>query len=125
MGTAGWIVTIGGLALAVRSALLLAGRGRPKRGPTPVFVIAGPYCRVRNPLFAGLLLALAGLALTTRQPGASILVAGVALGAHLWVVRREEPRLRVRFGKAYEAYLANVPRWLPHPKAPPESPAPS
>jgi protein-S-isoprenylcysteine O-methyltransferase Ste14 len=125
MRIAGWRVTLGGLALAVRSALLLAGRGRPRRGPTPAFVIAGPYCRMRNPLFAGLLFALAGLALVTRQSGGAILVAGAAIGMHLWVVRREEPRLRARFGKAYDAYLSNVPRWLPRAKAPAESPDPS
>ena len=118
MEIAGGIVTLGGLVLAVRSALLLAGRGRPKRGPTPAFVIAGPYRRVRNPLLAGLLLALAGLGMTTRQPAVGMLTAGASIVAHLWVVRREEPMLRVRFGEAYEAYLVNVPRWLPRVKTP-------
>jgi protein-S-isoprenylcysteine O-methyltransferase Ste14 len=122
MQTVGWIVTLGGLLLAGRSALLLAGRGRPKRGPTPTFVIAGPYCRVRNPLLAGLVLGLAGLALATQQPGLGMLTVGAAVVAHVWVVRREEPRLRARFGEAYEAYLANVPRWFPRAKAPAESP---
>jgi protein-S-isoprenylcysteine O-methyltransferase Ste14 len=33
--------------------------------------------------------------------------------AHLQVVLLEEPLLKKRFGQAYEAYLAEVPRWLP------------
>jgi protein-S-isoprenylcysteine O-methyltransferase Ste14 len=113
MDVAGGIVALAGLVLAVRSALLLAGRGRPARGPTPAFVIAGPYRRVRNPLFGGVVLALAGLALGTRWPVLALVTVAAAVVLHLWVVRREEPRLRVRFGPAYEAYLANVPRWLP------------
>ena len=120
----GWIVTLGGLVLATRSALLLAGRGRPKRGPRPAFVIAGPYCRVRNPLLAGLLVALAGLAMVTGQPSLGMLAACAAIALHLWVVRREEPRLRARFGEAYQAYLLKVPRWLPRLKPPLDSPGP-
>ncbi len=110
---AGGILALGGLALATRSALLLAGRGRPKRAPIPRFVIAGPYTRLRNPLFAGLVLALVGFTLMTRSAGLGWLTAAFAAGLHFWVVRREEPRLRSRFGEAYEAYLATVPRWLP------------
>jgi protein-S-isoprenylcysteine O-methyltransferase Ste14 len=42
-------------------------------------------------------------------------VATVALGLalHLWVVVREEPALRRRFGEVYDAYTAHVPRWIP------------
>jgi protein-S-isoprenylcysteine O-methyltransferase Ste14 len=112
------MLALGGLVLVARSALLLAGRGRPRRGPTPRFVIAGPYRRVRNPLFAGALLTLAGLTLVTRWTDLGWITAAIAVGLHLWVVHREEPRLRLRFGDAYEAYLATVPRWFPRPKAP-------
>lgn len=113
MRIAGGILALGGLVLALRSALLLAGRGRPRRGPTPRFLIAGPYRRVRNPLFAGLLLTLAGLTLVTGRADLGWITAALAVALHLWVVHREEPRLRLRFGDAYEAYLAAVPRWLP------------
>ena len=47
----------------------------------------------------------------------SLLLVGYALlvwvAAHLFVVLYEEPSLRRRFGKSYEAYLRAVPRWLP------------
>jgi len=49
---AGVGIALAGLALAVRSALLLGGRGRPRRGPRPAFILAGPYLRMRNPLLA-------------------------------------------------------------------------
>jgi len=111
--TVGLILGLAGAALAVRSLTLLAGRGRPRRGPQPPFVIAGPYVRMRNPLLAGVVLALCGLGLW--QGSAVVLLSALvaAAGAHWWVVRVEEPRLRRRFGAAYEGYLRSVPRWIP------------
>jgi protein-S-isoprenylcysteine O-methyltransferase Ste14 len=111
--SAGILVALAGMALAARSAILLAGRGRPRRGPRPAFVLAGPYLRTRNPLYAGLVLALGGAALAaTSWPVAAAALAAAIL-AHVWVVRVEEPRLAARFGAAYAEYLRRVPRWLP------------
>lgn len=112
-GVVGALVAIAGALLAARSALLLAGRGRPRRGPQPTFVLAGPYLRLRNPLLAGLIVAGGGLALWCGRPSAAALVAVAAAAAHVWVVRVEEPRLLARFGAAYRAYRDAVPRWLP------------
>ena len=114
------LVVIGTL-LAARSAALLAGRGRPKRGPQPAFVIAGPYRRVRNPLAGGLLLTAAGLALLARSPVLAAAIALAALATHAWIVRVEEPRLAARFGAAYAAYLRCVPRWVPRGARPDEA----
>ena len=118
MGALGWMLVLSGLGLILRSILLLAGRGRPKRGPTPALIIAGPYRRLRNPLFAGVLLFLGGLAIVTGVRGLLALTALTAIGMNAWLVRVEEPRLRARFGEAYEAYLVSVPRWIPRLKAP-------
>jgi protein-S-isoprenylcysteine O-methyltransferase Ste14 len=113
VGIAGGLLALVGVALATRCALLLAGRGRPRRGPQPAFVVAGPYVRVRNPLLGGLLLALAGAAIWARSPLLAVAAGIGALAAHVFVVRVEEPRLRGRFGAAYAEYLRRVPRWLP------------
>ena len=113
MRVGGAILGLVGVVLGLRSVLLLAGKGRPKRGPSPAFVIAGPYVRMRNPLFAGVVLALSGAALVGESPALGVIAATTALGLHLWVVWREEPRLRRRFGEVYDAYLRYVPRWLP------------
>ena len=113
MRAAGVIIAIAGATLALRSALLLAGRGRPQRGPQPEFILAGPYTRLRNPLFLGLIIALLGIALTIRSITLCLAALVAAVAAHVWVTRVEEPRLRTRFGEAYREYLARVPRWVP------------
>jgi protein-S-isoprenylcysteine O-methyltransferase Ste14 len=114
MRAAGCLLVLAGLVLAARSALLLAGRGRPRRGEQPALVMAGPYRRLRNPLLLGVVVAALGLACAAN----SLLLTGAvglgALVAHLWVVCFEEGRLRERFGPTYDAYQHHVPRWLPH-----------
>lgn len=115
---AGSLLAVAGALLALRAALLLAGRGRPRRGARPAFVIAGPYRRARNPLYAGLVLMLAGLAVACGSMWAAGIATAAALGLHVVVVRVEEPRMAARFGPAYAAYVRCVPRWLPWPKPP-------
>lgn len=109
----GSVLAAFGFALAARSALLLLGLGRPRRGAKPVFVLAGPYRYTRNPLLAGGVLTLAGIACACASPSLALLAITAAASAHLWVTRIEEPRLSDRLGAAYREYLRHVPRWLP------------
>ncbi len=37
----------------------------------------------------------------------------IAIAVHTFVVRYEEPKLRALFGAEYDAYAAQVDRWLP------------
>ena len=113
MRTAGIVLAFVGVGLGLRSGLLLTGRGRPQRGPRPAFVLAGPYLYLRNPLFAGVVLVLAGATLALRSRPLAVGTLALAAALHAWVVRREEPLLRARFGVAYEEYLRRVPRWMP------------
>jgi protein-S-isoprenylcysteine O-methyltransferase Ste14 len=111
--TAGLVLGVVGAGLALRSGLLVAGRGRPQRGPRPALVLAGPYLYLRNPLLAGVVVTLAGIALANGSRVLAAAALAAALVAHAWIVGREEPLLRARFGPAYEEYLRRVPRWLP------------
>ena len=113
MRALGIAVGVLGAVLALRSTLLLAGRGRPRRGPQPPFVLAGPYLRIRNPQLAGLGLVLLGAAATLSSWWLTGGVVVAAVAAHGWVVRVEEPKFRAQFGAAYTEYLRRVPRWLP------------
>jgi protein-S-isoprenylcysteine O-methyltransferase Ste14 len=110
---AGLVLALGGLALAGRSAQLLAGRGRPRRGARPAFVVAGPYVRIRNPLFAGAVIALAGAALAAASWSLAALAAAGLVVAHGWFVRGENPARSARVGTPHPEYLRRVPRWLP------------
>ena len=75
-------------------------------------VRAGPYARVRHPIYSGMLLALAGTALAVATPAG---LAGLALLAAGFVlrIRREEALLLGHFGDAYRAYQAEVPALVP------------
>jgi len=112
-GAVGGILIVVGLVTAARSALLLHGYGRPRRGPQPRLVIAGPYQHTRNPCLAGMLLAAAGTTCVARSTTLAIATLLALVVAHAWVVWIEEPNLGARFGDAYQAYRRHVPRWLP------------
>ena len=68
---------------------------------------------VRNPMYLGAALALAGAALF--YPSFALLVyAGLfLLASHLFVIWYEEPTLRRTFRGEYEVYCRRVRRWLP------------
>ena len=90
------------------------GKGTPAPFDAPrLLVVRGPYRFVRNPMYNGATLALAGAALFFRS--AALLAYGAAfiLTCHLFVVIYEEPTLRRTFGPAYESYCHRVRRWWP------------
>ena len=75
----------------------------------------GPYALTRNPLYLGNLYITAGLCLVAHD----VLLLGVAC-ALFWlqyqaIIAAEEDFLRSRFGAAYDAYCARVPRFWPRP----------
>src|SRR5580704_1036306 len=80
------------------------GRGTPAPfDPPRLLVIRGPYQFVRNPMYIGAGLSLAGAALFYES--VPLLVYGVVflLASHLFVLLYEEPTLRRIFGSEYEA----------------------
>jgi protein-S-isoprenylcysteine O-methyltransferase Ste14 len=113
-----WIVVAIGGAIMLRCALAFAwtGRGTPAPfDPPRRLVITGLYRYVRNPMYVGMGIALAGEALLlpaiTRE---LLLVAACAWAAvTLFIVAYEEPALRAAFGQEYVAYTRAVRRWIP------------
>jgi hypothetical protein len=89
------------------------GGGGPGMGTPPErLVTTGPYAYTRNPMYLGHMIFLVGLALTLK----SVLAALIAAACGIWFhfrVRRDERRLRERFGQAYIGYQERVKRWLP------------
>ena len=90
------------------------GRGTPAPfDPPRRLVVRGPYRFVRNPMYIGAGLALAGAALFYESWPILVYAALFLLATHLFVIWYEEPALRETFGPEYEAYRGRVGRWLP------------
>ncbi len=91
------------------------GRGTPNpTAPPEVLVTIGPYAWTRNPIAMSHAAALIGLSVFLGSVSAVGVVAVLAVPVHLAMLR-EERTLESRFGEAYRAYSARVPRWLPRP----------
>jgi protein-S-isoprenylcysteine O-methyltransferase Ste14 len=104
----------GALALACGATFVVAGRGTPAPfDPPREFVPVGPYRFVRNPMYVGATVLLAGFALVERSAAILALAGAGAVLAHLFVVFAEEPGLEERFGDSYRSYKASVRRWVP------------
>ena len=79
---------------------------------TDALVVAGPFRYTRNPLYLGNVLLALGFALLAPVPGAAfIVIANVAFIAAL--MRHEETLMSGRYGAAFGAYCAQVPRLFP------------
>jgi protein-S-isoprenylcysteine O-methyltransferase Ste14 len=113
---AGMIIVAIGTALAFWClfTFVFIGKGTPAPfDPPRKLVIRGPYRFVRNPMYIGAGMTLAGVALFYESLSVSIYACLFFLITHLFVVLYEEPTLRRTFGTEYEAYCDRVKRWLP------------
>lgn len=123
---AGWVlIALGaGILLASVATFAISGKGTgasffvgPFRwliGQEPAkFVSAALYSRVRNPMYLGVITAVAGQAIAFASPVLAGYAAFLMIFFHLTVVVIEEPHLRRRDGAAFEQYCRDVPRWIP------------
>src|SRR5436309_5175980 len=94
------MVTIGtALALWCVFTFVFIGKGTPAPfDPRRKLVIRGPYRFVRNPMYIGAAIALAGAALFYGSLPILIYAGLFLLATHLFVVLYEEPTLRRTFG---------------------------
>lgn len=85
---------------------LLPGR------PTYSMIESGPYRLSRNPLYLGLLVLHAGLALLAPSFWALVLLPVAALLLLWGAILPEERFLRAKFGATYDDYTRRVRRWV-------------
>ena len=102
------------IALWCISTFVVIGGGTPALfDPSRRLVVRGPYRFVRNPMYIGAALALAGAALFYT----SVTLLGYScvflVATHLFVIGCEEPTLGRNFGPDYDDYRGQVRRWLP------------
>lgn len=94
----------------------MTGGGTPAPfDPPGRLVVEGPYRYVRNPMYVGAALTLAGAALFWDAWPLLVYAVLFLLVAHLFIITYEEPTLRRSFGRTYEDYCRHVRRWWPHP----------
>ena len=93
---------------------IFIGKGTPIHSmPPKKLVIAGLYRFVRNPMYVGGFLILAGEAVLFQSGGLLAYFLLMFAIFNLHVLAYEEPRLLKRFGESYQHYRAGVRRWFP------------
>jgi protein-S-isoprenylcysteine O-methyltransferase Ste14 len=101
----------GALGLAAVRAFRRAGTHVEPWKPSSALVTAEVFQWLRNPMYVGLTLLLAGFAITIASDWTLVMTIVLALVLHFGVVRREERYLEAKFGDAYRGYKAKVPRY--------------
>lgn len=103
-----------GLYFWCAGAFTFLGKGTPAPIDAPKFLVkAGPYSRVRNPMYIAVLSVLTGETMLFRSFALVGYALVVAILVHTFVVFVEEPMLHKQFGESYESYLHTVSRWFP------------
>jgi protein-S-isoprenylcysteine O-methyltransferase Ste14 len=114
---AGWLgATVFALALVLVAwaiaTMTRTGSNVPTSLPTTTIVETGPYRFTRNPIYLGMFLGLAGLAIAFDNLWLLATLVPFALVIRFGVVAREEAYLVRKFGDVYRHYRARVRRWL-------------
>jgi len=90
------------------------GGGTPAPiAPTKILVVRGLHRYLRNPMYLGVALVIAGQAWLFHSWHTAIYAVCMLTIAHVFVLAYEEPTLHKQFGAEYDEYRARVPRWIP------------
>jgi protein-S-isoprenylcysteine O-methyltransferase Ste14 len=110
----GWLAIVLGGGTMLSAASLFRRRGtnaRPWKRST-LLVTDGVFRWTRNPMYLGMALIYAGVALVVDSLAALLLLIPLVLVIQREVIAREEDYLEARFGDPYRAYKAAVRRWI-------------
>ncbi len=110
----GWVFIAASIILPIWAVGLFRRAGttpNPTR-PTTALVFTGPYRFTRNPMYLGLALLQAGLAMATNTLWPLLTLVPVVVAVRRLIIDREERYLGAKFGDEYRAYQARVRRWL-------------
>lgn len=107
IGLAGFMLLVDAFVRFVRE-----GRGTPAPvAPPRRLVVSGSYRRTRNPMYLGVLGVVVGQSLLLASVDLLVYSAAIAVAFHVFVALYEEPTLHARYGRQYDAYRGEVPRW--------------
>ena len=99
------------LALPAMRGFRSAGTHVEPWKPATALVTDGIFGWLRNPMYVGLTLLLTGLSIALASDWMLVMTIVFMPVIHFGVVRREERYLEAKFGNAYRAYKARVPRY--------------
>jgi protein-S-isoprenylcysteine O-methyltransferase Ste14 len=102
---------LAGLGIAV-AGLWLRGWAAGHLAKNEQLAMSGPYSYIRNPLYAGTLIAALGMVIAARSIWLAVLFAIVFLFVYLPAIELEEQHLRVMF-PGYADYAERIRRFLP------------
>lgn len=113
---AGLVAWLFGAALATwaKQAMGASWRIGVDSDESLALVTAGPFRVVRNPIYVGLFMMLAGWALLAPNVVTLAAFACIVTAYELLVRRVEEPYLRQVHGQGYYAYCRRTGRFVPH-----------
>jgi len=110
----GAVVTLAGLGFAVWARIHLgkfwSGAITLKEGHR--LIRSGPYQFVRNPIYTGILVGVAGTAITLGKISGFVALV-ILYVVYAWKIRREEKLLASEFGEEFTAYRREVPALIP------------
>jgi protein-S-isoprenylcysteine O-methyltransferase Ste14 len=103
------------LALAAERSFRRVGTNVPPWQPALALATDGVYRWLRNPMYVGLGLIVAGIGIALGSDWTLLLLVPAAWLLHVGVVLREERYLEAKFGDDYRRFKASVPRygWSP------------
>lgn len=115
-----WRFLVGAAVCIVAAFFLVPALGLFRRAgtraepwqPTTAIVTSGVYALTRNPMYVGMALAYAGIALLAGSLAALLMLPVAILVIQRGVILREEAYLSEKFGSEYLRYKTRVRRWL-------------
>ncbi len=113
---AGFIIALAGELIRFWGVCWAGSETRTTGGVGATFlIISGPFGYVRNPLYIGNILLYFGLGVMSFAifPYLQIIAIIFFLIQYHFIVKEEEGFLAGAYGKDYEAYIKNVPRFFP------------
>ncbi len=109
----GVILVAAGVALGISAmrAFTRAGTYVEPWKPSTALVTVDIFSWLRNPMYVGAILLLAGFAVIIASDWTLVMTIVFALVVHFGVIKREERYLEGKFGEAYRHYCTQVRRY--------------
>jgi protein-S-isoprenylcysteine O-methyltransferase Ste14 len=110
------LLAAAGLAV-IAAGIVVFRRARTTVNPlrpdeASALVDSGVFARTRNPMYLGMALGLAALAVWLGHAAGPVMLAGFVGYITRFQIVPEERALRANFGAAFDAYAARVRRWI-------------